>query len=352
VIAGSSLVKVGSFKFTAQYSPFTVDKIQVKIPNGVATAVSSVTLRYPNESGVSTDSTAYIAVPTSEAYATATFTSLTFYIPSGTTKELDVYTNLSAIQTDGDSGRGVTVLLGDDGGFRSTNSAGTVSTDLASGDLASASTGKGTMYVRKSIPTLSAVALDSTTLTAGSNKTIARFKVTADAAGDVSWDKIAFNINKTFGITLGATTTVKLWQGSNAIAGNFATTTGSLLTQSQMYPVTDTSAATTDLNLVFLPSAEQTVSAGTSLTYELRTTVGGLASNGNSLDISIPNAQTTASTTAAASVVGVDGETDPSFTWSDRSSVATPHSTATSDWISDYLVNTLPLTVGNLSVTI
>ncbi|MCR4333786.1 MAG: peptidoglycan-binding protein, partial [Patescibacteria group bacterium] len=33
VIAGSSLVKVGSFKFTAQYSPFTVDKIQVKIPN-------------------------------------------------------------------------------------------------------------------------------------------------------------------------------------------------------------------------------------------------------------------------------------------------------------------------------
>ena len=354
VVAGSSLVKVGSFDFTSQYSAFTVDKIAVKVPNNAATSITSVTLRYPNASGASTDSVAVLASPsTTEAYATATFTGLTFYIPSGTTKKLDVYLNIAAIQADGDSGKAVTVLLGDDGGFRSTNSAGTVSTALTgTGDLASASTGKGTMYVRKSIPTLSSVALDSSTLTAGTNKLIGRVKVTADVAGDISWMKMAFNINKTFGITLGATTTIKLWQGSNAIDGVFATTTGSLKGQTQMFPATEYAGATTDLNLVFLPTSEQTVLAGSSLTYELRTTVGGLATGGNSLDVSIPNAQTSASTTAAAAVVGIDAELDPSFTWSDRSIVSAPHTTATADWISDYLVNTLPLTIGNLSVTI
>src|SRR3989344_3509569 len=145
VIAGSSLVKVGSFDFTSQYSAFTVDKIAVKVTNNSATALASITLRYPNASGVSTDSVAVVASPSSVAlYATATFTGLTFYIPQNTTKKLDVYLNLASIQVDGDSGKSVTVVLADDAGYRNTNSARTVSTELASGDLASASSGKGT----------------------------------------------------------------------------------------------------------------------------------------------------------------------------------------------------------------
>jgi hypothetical protein len=366
VIAGSVMVKVGSFDFTSQYSAFTVDKIAVKIPNNSATSVASVTLRYPNASGVSTDTSATLASPLStEAYATASFTGLTFYIPQNTTKKVDVYVNLASIQADGDSGKSVTVLLSDFGGFRKTDSAGTANTTLTgSGDLASASTGKGTMYVRKSIPTLSAVALDSSTLTAGTNKAFARVKVTADAAGDISWDKIAFVVNKTYGITIGATTTLKLWQGSNSIAGFFATTTaGGTITAAaaiEAFPAVDTAVAKTDLNLVFLPDAEQTVSAGTSVTYELRGTIGGIAANSNVLDVSIANKQTTASTTASALAVGGGGtaghentggtSATPSFTWSDRSIVSAPHTTSTADWTDDYLVKALPLTIGNLSV--
>ncbi|MDP2651872.1 MAG: hypothetical protein Q8O94_01925, partial [bacterium] len=357
VIAGSSLVKVGSFDFTSQYSSFTVDKIAVKVPNNSATSIASITLRYPNASGVSTDTSATLASPsTIEPYATATFTGLTFYIPQNTTKKLDVYVNLASIQADADSGKSVTVLLGDDGGFRKTDSAGTANTTLTgSGDLASASTGKGTMYVRKSIPTLSAVALDTSTLSAGSSKVIARVKVTADAAGDVSWDKLAFTINKTKAITIGATTTVKLWQGSNAIAGTFATTTaGGTVGAGTMeaFPVSDDAAGKTDLPLIFLPDAEQTVTASASVTYELRATVGGLAAGSNSLDVSIANAQTTASTTATAAQVGRNHGATPSLTWSDRSSVSAPHTTATSDWTDDYLVKTLPLTIGNMSASV
>ena len=266
---------------------------------------------------------------------------------------MDVYVNLASIQADADSGKAVTVTLDSTGGFNKVDSAGTANTTLNGSDLASSATsGKGTIYVRKSIPTLSAVALDTSTLSAGSNKTIARFKVTADAAGDIAWAKVAFKVQKTFGITLGATSTMQMWQGSNTVAGNFSTTTGSLLGGLQAFPVVNGAAGTTDLNLAFIPTAEQTVPAGTSLTYELRTTVGGLATAGNSLDVSIANAQTTASTTATSAQVGTDANTTNSFIWSDKSRVSETHALTTADWTDDYLVNTLPLTVGNMSVTI
>jgi hypothetical protein len=316
-----------------------------------------VTLRYPNASGVSTDSSAVLTLPsTSQPYATATFTGLTFAIPQNTTKSLDVYVNLSTIESSAASGAPVSVKLVYNTGFRSTDSSGTTSATLAAADLNSASTGKGTMYVRRSLPTLSAVALDSSTLTSGSNKAIARVKVTADAAGDVSWDKINFLINKTAAITLGATTTIKLWSGSNSLTGSFATTTAGdtlALGTIEAFPVTADAAGTSNLNLVFLPDAEQTVPAGTSVTYELRATVGGVsAAGGYSLDVSIPNNSTSIATSDAATI-GVVGTADgSSFTWSDKSSIATVHSTATLDWTNDYLVRNLPLTVGNLTTTI
>lgn len=348
VIAGSSMVKIGSFDFTSQYSAYTVDKIMVKVPNNVATSITSVTLRYPNTSGVNTDSSAVLASPAAtESYATATFTGLTFYIPSNTTKKLDVYVSISTIQNDGDSGKAILVALDANEGFSATDSSGATKTLLADSDLASDSTtGKGTVSVRKSIPTLSAVALDTSTLSAGSNKTIARVKITADAAGDISWTKLAFTVNKTASLTLGATSTVKLWQGSNVIAGTFATTTGNFASQSQAF----TTDATSGL-LVFIPDSEQDVSAGTSLTYELRGTIGGIGVGSNSLDVSISNLSSSVAT-GSASEIGITAVADPSFTWSDRSSVSMVHSTTTSDWTNDYLVNTLPLTVGNLSVSI
>jgi hypothetical protein len=354
VVAGSSNVKVGSFNFTSKYSPFTVDKIAVKVPSGAATSVASITLKYPNASGSMVESTAVLALPTGEPYATATFTGLTFYIPSDTSKKLDVYVSIPTIASGATSGTGISVLLADDGGYRNTDSAGTVNTDLASGDLNSAvTTGKGTMYVRKSIPTLSAVALDSSALSEGSDQVLGRVKIAADAAGDIDWGSIVFTINKTSAISLGATSTVKLYSGSNIIDGTFATTS-----TADLVGELDSCDNLTSCLLYFRPTTVETISAGDSKTYELRGTVGGTASGSNNVSVSIANPQKTASSTSAFSAAaGTQGDsTSASFAWSDWSDL-NDHATnatqaATADWMGDYLVKTLPLTIGNRSAAI
>jgi len=353
VIAGTSLVKVGTFDFTAQYSQFTIDQIKVKIPNNAATSVSSVTLK--GYGLPTTGATAYLASPTTaQEYATATFSGLTFQIPQNTTKSLDVYVSLNSIQADGDSGKAISAKLAWNDGFQVKDSSGTASTTMNSyADLNSAVTsGKGTIIVRKSIPTISAVALDSSTLVAGSNKAIARVKITADTAGDISWDKIAFTVTKTSTVTLGATSTLAMWSGSNQIAGSFATSTPTAATSITQTAADAWGISSTGGALAFMPTSEQSILAGQSATYEIRGTVVDGATSGTSfVDVSIANAQTTASSTGTAAQVGVKFATIPSLTWSDKSSVATVHSVTTSDWTDDYLVKTLPVTVGTLTAT-
>ncbi|MBI4133595.1 hypothetical protein HY478_03200 [Candidatus Uhrbacteria bacterium] len=355
VIAGSSMVKVGSFNFTSQYSGFTVSEIKVKVPANAATSITSVTLRYPNASGASVDSSATLALSSgAQTHATATFTGLTFYIPADTSKKLDVYVSLATIPNGATSGAAITAILDADEGYREADSAGTVGTTLALADLDSSATGgKGTMYVRKSIPTLSAVALDSTALSEGSDQVLGRVKVTADAAGDVDWGAMVFTVNKTSAISLGATTTVKLWSGSNSIAGTFATTTGALVSDS-----VDSCDNLTSCLLHFRPTTVETIAAGGSKTYELRGTVGGTANGSNNVSVSIANPQATASSTAVfSSAAGTQGVTTAaSFAWSDWSDL-TDHAAgatgaSTVDWTGDYLVKTLPLTIGNRSLSI
>ena len=185
-------------------------------------------------------------------------------------------------------------------------------------------------------------------------------KVTADAAGDVDWGSMVFTVNKTSAISIGATTTVKLWSGSNSIAGTFATTTGSVTTTGAAIDACDN---LTSCLLHFRPTTVETVNAGDSKTYELRGTVDGIAADtNNSIDVSIANPQTTASSTAVfSSAAGTIGQsTAASFAWSDWSDLtdhaanATDDSgaTITADWMGDYLVKTLPLTIGTRSLSL
>ncbi len=347
VIAGSTDVKVGNFKFTAQNSSFTVQEIKVKVPANAATSVSAVTLKYKDAAGVTQSASQALTLSSgTQTYATATFTGLTFYVPQNTEGVLDVYVNIPTIASGATTGRGITVVLDGNEGFKAIDSAGTQTTALTSStDLSSVSaTGKGTMYVRKSKPTLAAVTLDSSTLSAGANQVIARFSITADAAGDIGWKYLSFTVNKTAAVTLDATTTIDIYEGSNAIAGNWATTTGSFPTQSQMF----TTAATSG-NLVFEATSEQQIAAGTTATYEIRTTVGGLAS-GSNLSVTLANPSSSISTDQYSDILGNFGDATPSIIWTDRSSISTVHSESTDDWTNDYLVKTLPLTVGNKSV--
>src|SRR3989344_5370327 len=344
-VAGSSDVHVGNFKFTAQYSNFTVQELKVKVPANSATSVSAVTLKYKDAAGTIQSASAALALSTGAAqtHSTATFTGLTFYVPQNTEQNLDVYVSIPTIASGATAGRAITVLLDANEGFRAVDSSGTASTTLAAGDLNSADTsGKGTVYVRKSIPTLSSTPITST-LSNGTDQVLGRFNVTADAAGNIGWKYITFTVSKA-AVDIGPTSTVKLWQGSNSIAGNLATTTGDLLGGLEAFPA----AAGTD-TISFEATSEQQISAGSTVTYEFRGTVANAGAS-DYVDVSIANPATSATTTAAyATVLNALGDADTSFIWTDRSSIATVHSETTADWTDDYLVKTLPLTIGNRS---
>jgi len=347
VVAGSNDVKVGSFNFTASNSSFTIQELKVKIPANAATSVSSVTLKWAaNPTGVS-QALSVPAVGDPNTQATATFTGLTFAVPMNETKTIDVYVNIPTIANGATSGSAISALLDWNEGFKAVDSAGTASTTMASfADLNSAGSGKGTMYVRKSKPTIAAVTLDST-LTQGTDVVLGRWSVTADAAGKIDWGSVVITLSKTSALDIGATTTLAIWSGSNQIAGTFATTTGGLASGN------DACDNLTSCLLHFRPTSVETIEAGSSKTYELRGTVGGIAAGANNISASIANPQTIASSTAIFSMVaGTQGESSAaSFAWSDWSDLSDHSTNATgasaADWTGDYLVKSLPLTIGN-----
>ena len=341
VIAGQSDVLVGSFDFTAQYSDFVVSKLKVKIPMNGATSVSLVKLKWTGG-----EASQVLALSSgAQTHATATFTGLTFPIAKNTTAKLDVYVNLTTIADGASTGRSITVALDGNEGYSAKDTADNEDTGLTGNttDYSSdATAGKGVKIVRKSVPTLSQVALDSSALTAGTDKVLARVAVAADSAGAVGWKYMSFTVNKSAGVTIGATSTVKLYQGGVVVPGNFATSTATGVVGG----LEAFNAALTSGNLVFEATTEEQVGAGSSKTYELRGTTA-FDTDGDNLDISIANPTTSVSTDIYATVLGTFGDATPSLIWTDRSSITTVHSEATSDWTNDYLVKTLPLTVGS-----
>ncbi|MBI2409437.1 peptidoglycan-binding protein [Candidatus Kaiserbacteria bacterium] len=366
IVAGSSMVKVGSFRFTTQYSPYTVDKVAVKVAANSATSIASIILEYKDVNGATqTASRGFDSLSTgAQTHATASFTGLSFYIPADTNRDLTVYVSVPTVASGATSGRSIAVILDAAEGFNATNSSGSADITLGDNDVASSdASGRGTMYVRKSIPTLTAGTAPNAALTAGANEVVGRFNVTADAAGDIDWGQVAFTVSKTAAVTFGATTTVALWDvtsGSTQVSGTFGTTTTA-------YPNGDAFEITTSGILHFQASTMQTVAAGETRKYELRGTVADTATAGTShLSVSIANPQTSASSTMAATfhaAAGRTGEgaggfaasTAASFVWSDWSD-ATDHATdatqaATTDWTGDYLVKNLPLAIGSRSAS-
>lgn len=351
VVAGNTSVKVGAFRFTAQNSGFTVDKVAVKIPANAATYVSNVMLKYKDVNGADQVSSQALTLSSgAQTYATSSFSGLTFYVPMNVDRDLEVWVQVASVaNVHAIPNAAISAVLDADEGFNATDSSGAADTSLNASDLSSAATtGKGTLYVRQSLPTISAVALESTVLNNGSNKALGRVKITADAAGSVSWKKIVFTINKTAAVTLGATSTIALWNGSNQVTGTFATTTGDFAAQTQAF----TTAATTG-SLVFEATTEQEIGAGSSATYELRGTVGGVTTGYNFVDVSIANTSTSVTTAAYSTIHTATGDSSESFIWSDRSaSVSTTHSESTADWTNDYLIKTLPTTLSTVWVSI
>lgn len=341
---GSTDVHVGSFEFKTLNSDFTLRELLVKVPSDAATSVTNVTLK----NGSTEIASAALTLPsTSQSHGTSTFTGLEVDLPEGSTI-IDVYVDLPTIASAGQniSGKAITVVLDADNGFKATDAAGTEDSSLAA-DVASTddTTGDGTVYVRHSAPTLSSTPA-SGTLSAGSNKTIGNVTVTADSAGPIAWKKMVFNVSKTSGVTVGATSTLAVYRGSTQVAGTFATTTGDFAAQSEALASDATSG-----DLIFIATDEQEVASSES--YTLRGTVGITGTGLKSLDVSIQDTSSTVVTDSFADIHTAAGDVSESFVWSDLSAdVNGSHTESTDDWTNDALVNTTPLTIGNLTTTI
>lgn len=328
VVAGLTNVHVGKFDFAAVSSSFTVEELKIKVPNGAATSVSNVTLKYKNSAGVEQTVSTGLAIPTSstETHATATFTGLTMHVPANDSADLDVYVDVPTTTSGSRSGAAISVLIADglNGGFKATDSGGTQDTDVGSADINSAaSSGYGTKYVKKSVPTLTRLSTGYTSNTVASGVGLYRFTVTADAAGQVEWREISFTIS-----TSGMAATDQLIDWT-------------------VYDVTGTAVAvnSTAANvngsgvLAICPGTSCTIGeaevigAGSSKTYELRAaTVTGWGNSGDAVTVNF---------TADTSELHVNDtaanlHSGHSMVWSDRS--ATSHATTTSDWTNGYLV--------------
>lgn len=318
VIAGLTMQHVGKFDFDAVNSAYTVQELMVKIPADAATSVSNVTLKYKNQAGVEQTVSQAISLSSgAQTHATATFTGLTMYVPMNSSADLDVYVDVPTISNGGKSGAAISVLLDANEGFKALDGAGSQDTSLASSDVGSNdSSGYGTKYVKKTVPTLARLTTGYTSNTVASGVGLYRFSVTADAAGSVDWREISLTV----------------------------TTVGAEFTSFQLYDVTGTatqigptvtSIAASTLALCpgtscTIGEAEQ-VGAGSSKTYELRATVANWGAAGDSLTISFAE-DTSAITNAAAAGL----HAGQNMVWSDRS--ATSHTTLTADWTNGYLV--------------
>lgn len=319
VLAGASSLKAGSFTFSAANSAYTVQEVKVKVPNGAATSITAVTLKYKNSAGVMQSVESALSVPaTTETYATATFTGLSFYVPQNDSADLDVYVGVPSTSASALSGQGISVVLDADEGFKAIDSAGSQDTSLASSDLNSAATsGYGTAYVKKTVPTLALATTGYTSDSVSSGTGLYRFTVTADAAGTVEFKKVSFTV-ATSGV-IGATWTLYDMTGGANTAVN---TTGVEANASNVVAI----YAGAQQN-----DTVQSIAAGQTKTYELRAaTITGWGDAGDSITINFTEDSSAVVTQSSQNL------TAQNMIWSDRS--ATSHTTITADWTNGYLV--------------
>ena len=311
ILAGANNVGVSQFTFTSRNSSYTVQSLDITVPGGSINDIANVVLSYKDKNGnVQTSSQILIG-------SVAKFTGLTFYVPTNSSANLNVLINTSTIASSAVSGDAISANLSASD-FRAIDGSGTSLTSI------SGVSGSNSFYVRESLPVLSVIALDNATLTAGTNRAIARFNVSADNAGDISWGKIVFSVGKSVDVVIN---NFALYKGSSLVAGTFVTTTSSI---------------------TFVPTSEQQIAAGSSSAYELRSTISNLVTGYNYVDISIGNPSISSVTDTYANVAA----TNASFVWSDRSSKDVVHSLTTSDWANDYLVAGLSLDLATPSVKI
>jgi hypothetical protein len=322
VIAGASSLEVGDFQFSANNSAYTIQKLQIDVPNASAAALTSVTLK---DGSGNTLGTLTGASSVGASYTNYAFTGMNDLIASGNQSDISVWVGVTTVASGGAtiSGQAITATLDASNGFQAQDQSGTLVKLVNSGvNVSSATTGYGTLVVRKSIPTFTMLTNPQTTPAAG--QSLYQFSITADPSNPVDVDQISLNVATSGTVTASNFHLYDITGGSaNEIGGTGTNPVGSLVT----------------FNFGAVP---QQIGAGVTKTYELTAGTFTWSVAGSSVTVSL--AQDTGAIAGgnnyaydAAHVSGVN------LVWSDRS--ATGHSTGgyttgsgTKDWTNGYLL--------------
>ncbi len=311
IVYDNQTVTSAAFKFAAVTSGYNVTDLTLTI--GDATTVSNVML-YDGATLVASQAGA----------ATVTFSGLNWNVPANTNKVLTVKLQLGAVGI-GAGSTGASLLTTLTAFTASSTSTGV--SDASANDAGPSienNPAGNAMYVYAATPTITNVALPTSTLTNGT-ATVSKFSV-ASNGGTIGWKYFAFTITKVMSGT-DTLASATLWDvDSNTQIAGTATFTGSVETDN------DTAGG-----LTFVATDEQQVS-GTK-TYALKMTVAGATTNGDYMTVSIAQPLTAYDAPDAYADVLTDDAT-ATFVWTDQS--ASAHDATTDDWNHGYLVKNLP----------
>ncbi|HEX5430083.1 MAG TPA: hypothetical protein VFX17_03355 [Patescibacteria group bacterium] len=299
IVADNQTVNSAAFKVAAVNDSYTVTDLTLTIAN--ATNVTSVNLLNGSTQ-----------VATKPGAATVTFSGLNIPVAANSSVVLNV--NLVLGTTGVGAGTTGASILTSVSSFKARSSGGT------------SATGSGTpagnvMYVYAAIPTVTNVALPTSTLVAGTN-TIGKFTVSSNGTGTIGWKKIIFTVKSGTNATIASdTTSTSLWDAdTNTQVAGVSTSAG----------ITAGASGT----VTFVATNEQQVSGAK--TYYLKANVGGSLTTGDTLQVSIGQPSSFVASDDYSTVAG----TTATFVWTDQS--ASGHGEGTNDWNNGFLVQHLP----------
>ncbi len=341
LIAGSNKVTIGVLRLTAANEDLDLTSIAFHVAGvNSGSQIDEISKLYLYDGSTQVAS----LTPTSTgSSATSTFviSEGSFRIPQGSTgKKLTVKADLAPIQTGSpaEAGRGFRLHVYQDAySAKGVSSGAKLAQSAMSGTFSS-----GQFNVFKSLPTVSVVALGSSTLNNGSDVELFKFKVTADSNGDIGFYKATFDI----ATSVATVTQFKFFEyNEDGVTGEVD------LTYDGSVGVNETITASTfspgqggthRLNLVVNDSTAgsanyRTIAAGSTKLYVLKGNVANAVS-GSSVSVRLVGDNAFPSTypdTAA----NVDADTNDSFIWTDFNgndySTSAP---STAQWFNGYRV--------------
>lgn len=313
--SGSTGNTAGVLKFRATNEAVNLNRLGLKLTSGSSSDLVQVSI-WDGATQVGT------AVFTgSSSYATSTFAT-PVSLPKDTDKTLTIKVDLASVGTSQPGTQGSLIKID----FNGDDSTGTQGTGAGSGDTINATGSSSVAGVRlfKSFPTL---ALDTLSSTGVADGRLARFKVTANAAGSIGISQFKFAVST----TSATVTNIQLFAYNDSAYSNPISGQG---TSGQIG--SDVTGATNGTAFAITPSSNPVqISAGATMYFELKASVSGVTTGSSVVttvkgDSAYPTNLTSGYNVATSSAL----TSAQNFVWS--ANATTTSTTSHVDWSNGY----------------